>query len=75
MELSDLVVSDPEIMSGAPCFRGTRVPVAILFENLVAGLSIEEILDTWPSLDREDVLAVVALAGAEVERLAGRGEA
>jgi uncharacterized protein (DUF433 family) len=74
MELSDLVVSDPEIMSGAPCFRGTRVPVALLFENLGAGLTVEEILDSFPSLDREDVLAVLALAGAEVERLAGRRE-
>lgn len=48
------------------------MPVAHLFENLAAGLSVEEILDSFPSLDREDVLAVLALAGAEVERLAGR---
>ena len=74
MELSDLVVSNPNIISGAPCFRETRVPVAHLFENLGAGLTVEEVLDSFPSLDREDVLAVLALAGAEVERLAGRRE-
>jgi uncharacterized protein (DUF433 family) len=65
MDLSDLIVSDPEIMSGTPCFRGTRVPVSVLFENLAAGTTVEEILETWPSLDREHVLAVLELAGEE----------
>jgi hypothetical protein len=37
VELSDLIVSDPGVMSGTPCFRGTRVPVSVLFENLAAG--------------------------------------
>jgi uncharacterized protein (DUF433 family) len=64
MQLSELIVSDPEIMSGAPCFRGTRVPVSVLFENLAAGMTLEEILNTWPSLERDDVLAVLELAGA-----------
>lgn len=68
MELSELIVSDPAVMSGVPCFRGTRVPVSVLFENLAAGMSLEEILETWPSLDREDVIAVLALAGEEAER-------
>lgn len=72
MELSDLVVSNPEIMSGAPCFRGTRVPVALLFENLRAGLTVDEVLDSFPTLDREDVLAVLALAGVEAERHAAK---
>lgn len=72
MKLSDLVVSNPEIMSGAPCFRGTRVPVALLFENLAAGMTVEEILDTWPTLERGDVLAVLELAGSEVGRRAAR---
>lgn len=72
MELSDLVVSNPEIMSGAPCFRGTRVPVTLLFENLAAGMTVEEILDTWPSLERDDVLAALELTSREVERRAAR---
>jgi uncharacterized protein (DUF433 family) len=55
-----------------PCFRGTRVPVSILFENLAAGMSVEEILETWPTLDRADVLAVLALAGEEAERRAAK---
>lgn len=72
MELSDLIISDPKVMSGVPCFRGTRVPVSLLFENLAAGMTIEEILATWPILSREDVLAVLDLAGKEAERRAAK---
>lgn len=72
MELSDLIVSDPKAMSGVPCFRGTRAPVCLLFENLAAGMTIEEILATWPSLSREDALAVLELAGEETERHAAK---
>jgi uncharacterized protein (DUF433 family) len=72
MQLSELIVSDPEIMSGAPCFRGTRVPVSVLFENLTAGMTLEEILNTWPSLERDDVLAVLELAGEEAEQHAAK---
>jgi uncharacterized protein (DUF433 family) len=72
MQLSELIVSDPEIMSDAPCFRGTRVPVSVLFENLAAGMTLEEILNTWPSLERDDVLAVLELAGEEAEQHAAK---
>jgi uncharacterized protein (DUF433 family) len=67
-ELSDLIVSDPGVMSGTPSFRGTRVPVSVLFENLAAGISVEEVMETWPGLDRADVLAVLELAGEDAER-------
>lgn len=53
-------------MSGTPCFRGTRVPVSVLFENLADGLSVDEILQSWPTLNRADVLAVLALASDEI---------
>jgi uncharacterized protein (DUF433 family) len=75
VELSDLIVSDPNVMSGTPCFRGTRVPVVVLFDNLAAGMTVEEILETWPSLAREDVLAVLELAGEEAERRAASAAA
>jgi len=70
MKASDLISTDPEIMGGTPCFRGTRVPVAVLFDNLADGLSLDEILVSWPSLNREDVLAVLALASDEVVKSA-----
>lgn len=71
-ELPDLIGSDPGIMGGVPCFRGTRVPVALLFENLADGMSLDEILETWPSLARADAEAVLALAAEEIGRLAPR---
>jgi uncharacterized protein (DUF433 family) len=66
MKPSDVISIDSEIMSGTPCFRGTRVPIAVLFENLADGQSLDEILESWPTLKREDALAVLALASDEV---------
>jgi uncharacterized protein (DUF433 family) len=57
--LHDLVVANPEIMGGRPVFRNTRVPVEVLFENLADGLSLDEILDAYPTLDRADVISVL----------------
>ena len=57
-----LVATDPNIMGGRRVFRGTRIPVEVLFENLADGLSLEEILDAYPTLNREDALAAIELA-------------
>jgi uncharacterized protein (DUF433 family) len=57
-----LIVRDPDILGGRPVFRGTRVPVDVLFENLADGLTLDEILESYPALDRADVLAVLDLA-------------
>jgi uncharacterized protein (DUF433 family) len=70
MKASDLISIDPEIMGGTPCFRGTRVPVSVLFDNLADGLGVDEILESWPSLKRQDVLAVLALASDEIVKSA-----
>jgi len=53
---SQLVTIDQEILGGTPVFTGTRVPVAVLFENLADGLSLEEILESYPTLKREQAL-------------------
>jgi uncharacterized protein (DUF433 family) len=47
---------DPEIMSGAPVFRGTRVPIQSLFEHLESDYSIEEFINIFPTVRREDVI-------------------
>ena len=52
------------MLGGRPVFRGTRVPVEILIENLADGMSIDEILDQYESLDRDDVVRVLELASA-----------
>jgi uncharacterized protein (DUF433 family) len=53
------VSSDPEVMSGATVFSGTRVPVAALFDNLAAGLTLDEFLDNFPTVTREQALQVL----------------
>jgi uncharacterized protein (DUF433 family) len=57
------VHSDPGILSGAAVFRGTRVPVRILFEFLSAGDSLDKFLDAYPSVSREQATAVIEAAG------------
>jgi len=46
-------------MSGAPCFRDTRVPVESLFVNLEGGVSLDEWLDAFPGVSREHAIAVL----------------
>ena len=53
------VERDPEIMSGAWCFEGTRVPVSALFGNLAEGLSIPEFLEQFPNTRPDHVKAVL----------------
>lgn len=65
---SKLITSDPDIFGGTPVFLGTRVPVAVLFENLADGLTLEEILESYPSLNREIVIDVLKEAEASFER-------
>lgn len=59
---SAIVHADPEILGGTPVFVGTRVPVRILFEYLAAGDSVETFLDAFPSVSREQAVAVLELA-------------
>ena len=66
LDLTGIVHSDPEIMSGTPVFVGTRVPVESLFDHLKAGDSIEVFLDGFPSVKREQVLAVLDLVEHEI---------
>ncbi len=61
-----VVVRDPEILGGRPLFRGTRVPVEVLFENLEDGLTIDEIVESYPSLDKADLIACLDGACADV---------
>jgi len=49
-------------MSGDPCMAGTRVPVEALFENLAAGMALDEILADYPTMDRGDAIAALRLA-------------
>ena len=66
METS-LVKRDPEILSGALCFVGTRVPVKNLFDYLEGASSLEDFVEDFPSVSRERAIAVLEAAR---ERLA-----
>jgi uncharacterized protein (DUF433 family) len=54
-----VVHSDPDIMGGVPVFVGTRVPVRTLFDHLAAGDPLEVFLDDFPSVSREQAVAVL----------------
>ena len=56
---NQLVISDPEILSGIPVFNGTRVPVKTLLDYLEAGDSLEEFLDDFPTVKKEKVLMLL----------------
>ena len=53
------ICRDPEVMSGALCFKGTRVPVQNLFDYLEGTSSLEEFLQDFPSVSREAAVAVI----------------
>ena len=53
------ITVDPEIMSGAPVFTGTRVPVAALLDNLADGVTLDEFLDNFPTVSREQAVQVL----------------
>lgn len=66
IDLSEYVVSDQEIHGGHPIFRGTRVPIEILFENLEDGLSLDEILDSYPTIPRPAAIAVLEASKSKI---------
>lgn len=67
--MARLVVMDPEILGGEAVFAGTRVPVKGLFDHLEAGESIEDFLEGFPGVSREQVIAL--LEESKVHALAG----
>ena len=61
------VESVPGKMSGAWVFRGTRMPVAIVFENLEEGMTLDELVEMYDGLTREQVKAVLDFAARSLE--------
>jgi uncharacterized protein (DUF433 family) len=68
-ELLDRITLNPEIRSGKPVIRGTRITVADILEYLAGGMSQEEILSDFPSLEEADIRAVLAFAAERERRL------
>lgn len=65
--MSDLLTRisvDPQVCFGKPCIRGTRIWVSLLLDFLATGSTMEELLDDYPQLKREDILAAIAYGAA-----------
>lgn len=62
MDIRDLIKKDPDILGGTPVFNGTRVPIESLFDHLEAGVSIDEFLEDFPSVSKEQAVAILEIA-------------
>jgi uncharacterized protein (DUF433 family) len=60
--LLDRVVVDQDICLGKPCIRGTRIWVSLIMDNLAAGVSEDEILSAYPTLEKNDIRAAISYA-------------
>ena len=69
MKATDVLSSDPEIVSGAVVFKGTRVPVDTLFDHLAAGDSLDVFLRDFPTVQREQAEAALHLAATDLKRM------
>ena len=65
MNWREHITIDPAVCHGKACIKGTRIAVSVVLDNLAAGVSVEELLQSYPTLTREAVLAALAYA-AEV---------
>jgi uncharacterized protein (DUF433 family) len=69
-EIASLPITvDPDILDGTPVFRGTRVPIEALLSNLEGGVSIDEFLENFPTVSREQVLAVIKFSASTIRKI------
>ncbi len=66
-ELLSRITINPQVCFGKPCVRGHRIWVSLILDFLASGMSVEEVLEDYPDLSRQDVLACIAY-GAEMSR-------
>jgi len=62
MDFKELISIDPDVLGGQPVFKGTRVPIETLFDHLEAGVSIEDFLDDFPSVSKDQAIATLEIA-------------
>lgn len=62
MDWTNHIVTDPQILHGMACFRGTRIPVSVVLDNLAANEEPKRILEQYPSLTAEHIQAAIAYA-------------
>ncbi len=62
MDIQEIITIDNDILGGQPVFKGTRVPVESLFDHLEAGVSLDEFLDDFPTVSKEQAVALLDIA-------------
>jgi uncharacterized protein (DUF433 family) len=62
MNWQEHITIDPNVCHGKPCIKGTRVMVSVILDNLAAGLTLEDLIKSYPSVSREAVQAAIAYA-------------
>ncbi|PYS61473.1 MAG: hypothetical protein DMF74_16310 [Acidobacteria bacterium] len=66
MKEAEIIHSDPEILGGTPVFAGTRVPIRSLFDHLEGGDSIDDFLTGFPSVRRDQIIALLEMSQSRV---------
>lgn len=62
MELKDVITIDTEILGGQPVFKHTRVTIETLFDHLEAGISLNDFLEDFPTVEKEQAIAILEIA-------------
>ena len=68
MPYTDRIGSDPKIMLGKPVIKGTRITVELILKKLSEGMTNEELLEAYPHLTREDILATLSYSADVISK-------
>jgi len=68
MKYKERIISDPEIMLGKPVIKGTRIPVELILRKLSEGMKTEELLQAYPQLTKEDILACLEYSAEVISK-------
>ncbi len=69
MNHQDRITIEPDKRAGKPCIRGLRITVYDILDYLAGGMSVEEVLEDFPDLERDDILAALAFAADRERRI------
>ena len=67
MNYQDRITADPDVMLGKPVVKGTRITVELILRKITGGFSFDEIVEMYPHITKEDILASVSYAAAVLE--------
>ena len=70
-DLEEVLSIDPEVMHGKLCFKGTRVPLVVLLDNLEEGMGLNEFVEEYPSVTRQQASAIIAWEQRQIRRATG----